>query len=79
MSVWGYTLVSVVAEVYSAMTVTNTFFVVTAVIAFALSQASAVIAFYMNLKDEPGSMRLLIIIPVMFLAGLLITLVASQG
>lgn len=79
MSVWGYTIVSVVAEVYAAMTVNNSFYVGTAVITFALSQAAAVVAFYMNLKEEPGSMRLLIVIPVMFLAGLLITLVASQG
>lgn len=77
--VWAYTLLSVLVEVYAAETIANTLFVVTAITAFALSQAAAIVLFYMNLKEEPGSLRLLILIPMMFLSGLLITLVASQG
>jgi len=78
-TVWAYTMVSVVAEVYAAETVSDVYFVIAAVVAFALSQAAAIIMFYMNMREEPGSMKLLILIPIMFLSGLLITLVASLG
>jgi hypothetical protein len=33
----------------------------------------------MDIKDEPGSLLLMVLIPVMFLAGLLISVVASLG
>jgi len=52
----------------------------TAVISIlALSQAVAVGVFYMQLKDEPGSVRLFALVGVMFLAALLIATVASLG
>jgi len=78
-SVWAYTMVAVLAEVYTSQHVTNGLTAAGAIIAFALSQAFAVVAFYMDLKDEPGSLILMVIIPVMFLAGLLISVVASLG
>ncbi len=74
-----YTMVAVIAEVYTAQHVADTLTAASAVIAFALSQAAAVVAFYMDLKDEPGSLILMVIIPVMFLSGLLISVVASLG
>lgn len=46
---------------------------------FATSQAVAVVLFYMQLKDEPGSVKLFMVIPIMFLAGLLIAMLASLG
>lgn len=78
-SVWVYTLVAVVAEVYVSYAVTNLYFAATAIVIFAISQAAAVVAFYMNLREEPGSLILLVIIPLMFISGLLITVVASQA
>lgn len=45
----------------------------------ATSQAVAVVLFYMQLKDEPGSLRLFAIIPIMFLSALLIAMLASLG
>ncbi|MDG6985179.1 MAG: cytochrome C oxidase subunit IV family protein [Nitrososphaerota archaeon] len=78
-AVWIYTLVAVVAEVYVSYAVSNIFFETGAIIAFAISQAAAVVAFYMNLKEEPGTLILMVIIPLMFISGLLITVVASQG
>jgi len=78
-AVWLYTIIAVLAEVYTAQHVSDTVTAASAVIVFALSQAAAVVAFYMDLKDEPGSLILMVLIPVMFLAGLLISVVASLG
>ena len=78
-AVWLYTIVAVLAEVYTAQHVSDTLTAASAVTVFALSQAAAVVAFYMDLKDEPGSLILMVLIPVMFLAGLLISVVASLG
>jgi hypothetical protein len=78
-AVWLYTMVAVLAEVYTVQHVSDTLTAASAVVVFALSQAAAVVAFYMDLKDEPGSLILMVLIPVMFLAGLLISVVASLG
>jgi cytochrome c oxidase subunit IV len=78
-SVWVYTLVAVVAEVYVSYAVSNLYYATTAIVIFAISQAAAVVAFYMNLREEPGSLILMVIIPLMFISGLLITVVASQA
>ena len=78
-AVWLYTIIAVLAEVYTAQHVSDTLTAASAVILFALSQAAAIVAFYMDLKDEPGSLILMVLIPVMFLAGLLISVVASLG
>ena len=77
--VWLYTIMAVIAEVFTAQHVSDTLIAASVVIIFALSQAAAVVAFYMDLKDEPGSLILMVIIPIMFLAGLLISVVASLG
>ena len=45
----------------------------------ATSQAVAIVLFYMQLKDEPGSLRLFALIPIMFLSALLIAMLASLG
>ena len=78
-AVWLYTVIAVLAEVYTAQHVSDTLTAASAVVLFALSQAAAIVAFYMDLKDEPGSLILMVLIPVMFLAGLLISVVASLG
>ncbi len=72
-------MVAIVAEVYAAQTIPNAFTAASAVVAFALSQAAAIVLFYMNLKDEPGSLVFTVIIPLMFISGLLISVVASLG
>jgi hypothetical protein len=77
--VWIYTLVTIVLEVYAAQHIADPLTAASAVIAFALSQAAAAVLFYMNLKEEPGSLIITVTIPLMFLAGLLISLVASLG
>lgn len=51
----------------------------TVITLLAASQAVAVVLFYMQLKDEPGSLRLFALIPIMFLAALLIAMMASLG
>ena len=77
--VWIFTLAAVAAEVYAPQSIPNVTLAASAVIAFTLCQAAAIITFYMDLKDEPGSVMLLVLIPLMFLAGLLISVVASLG
>jgi len=79
LAVWLYTVAAVVVEVYTSQNVSSGLYAASAVIAFALSQAAAIVVFYMGLKDEPGSLILMVLIPVMFLAGLLISVVASLG
>ena len=77
--VWSYMVLAVVAEVATFYNVKGAT-VETALIALlAASQATAVAVFYMELKDEPGSLRLFALIPLMFLAALLIAMVASLG
>lgn len=45
----------------------------------ATSQVVAIALFYMGLKDEPGPVRILMVIALMFLAGLLVAMVATLG
>jgi len=79
LGVWLYTLVAVIAEVYVSYNVSNLLLAASAIVAFAISEGAAVVTFYMNLKEEPGSLIITVIIPLMFISGLLITVVASQG
>jgi heme/copper-type cytochrome/quinol oxidase subunit 4 len=79
MGVWLYTILAVITEVFAAQNIPSVFTAATVVIIFALSQAAAILLFYMDLKNEPGSLILMVIIPIMFLAGLLISVVASLG
>lgn len=77
--VWAYMVVAVFTEVEAAttMTVYSTMAAIVAILA--ASQAVAVVLFYMQLKDEPGSLRLFALIPIMFLSALLIAMLASLG
>ncbi len=72
-------MVAILAEVeaFYAITVYSTLATVVSILA--TSQAVAIVLFYMQLKDEPGSLRLFALIPVMFLAALLIAMLASLG
>ncbi|MDE1852700.1 MAG: cytochrome C oxidase subunit IV family protein [Thaumarchaeota archaeon] len=79
LGVWAYMVVAVLAEVetFYMIHVYATVAVVATVLA--TSQAVAVVLFYMQLKDEPGSLRLFSLIPIMFLSALLIAMLASLG
>lgn len=79
--VWAYMVAAVLTEVatFYAMYSTMYAIMVTVVSLLATSQAVAVVLFYMQLKEEPGSMRLFAIIPIMFLTALLIAMIASLG
>ncbi len=79
LAVWVYMVVAILAEVeaFYAITVYSTLATVVSILA--TSQAVAIVLFYMQLKDEPGSLRLFALIPVMFLAALLIAMLASLG
>jgi hypothetical protein len=79
LSVWVYMVVAVLAEVeaFYALHVYST--AATVITILATSQAVAVVLFYMQLKDEPGSLRLFALIPIMFLSALLIAMLASLG
>ena len=78
-SVWIFTLGAILAEVYVSYTVSDLYFAASAIILFAISQAAAVVGYYMNLREEPNSLVILVVVPLMFISGLLITVVASQG
>ncbi|MDV3277428.1 MAG: cytochrome C oxidase subunit IV family protein [Nitrososphaerales archaeon] len=77
--VWLYMMLSVITEVV-AFYMLNAVYALTAVVSvLAASQAVAVVLFYMDLKDEPGSLRLFALIPLMFLSALLVAMMASLG
>jgi hypothetical protein len=77
--VWAYMVVAVIAEVESFYRIGSYVTMASVVSVLATSQAVAVVLFYMQLKDEPGSLRLFALIPIMFLSALLIAELASLG
>ena len=72
-------MVAVLAEVLAFYRIPAYSTMATVVSILATSQAAAVVLFYMQLKDEPGSLRLFALIPIMFLTALLIAMLASLG
>ena len=72
-------VLAVLAEVEAFYAVPVYSTVATVVTILATSQAVAIILFYMQLKEEPGSLRLFALIPIMFLSALLIAMLASLG
>ena len=79
LGVWLYMVLAVLAEVGAFYYVTGAAALTAVVSTLATSQAVAIVLFYMHLKDEPGSLRLFALIPIMFLSALLIAMVASLG
>ena len=78
-SVWAYMLLAVAGEVLTFYYVAGATAQIVVISILALSQSVAVGIFYMQLKDEPVSIRLFAIVGVMFLAALFIATVASLG
>ena len=79
LGVWAYMVVAVLTEVFAFYSVPAYFVMTTVVSILATSQAVAIVLFYMQLKEEPGGLRLFALIPIMFLAALLIAMMASLG
>jgi hypothetical protein len=79
LGVWLYMVLAVLAEAEAFYTVSAYSTLATVVTILATSQAVAIVLFYMQLKDEPGSLRLFALIPIMFLSALLIAMLASLG
>ena len=78
-AVWLYIMVSVVAEVSAFYLFGPGYVVDTVVMTLAASQAVAIAAFYMDLKNEPGSLKFLMLLAAMFLSGLIVATIASLG
>ncbi|GEM_PF-2284395 len=79
LGVWAYMVIAVLTEVLAFYEIPAYATMATVVSILATSQASAIVLFYMQLKDEPGSLRLFALIPIMFLAALLVAMLASLG
>jgi hypothetical protein len=79
LGVWAYMMVAVITEVESFYMIHVYSTMATVVTILATSQAVAVVLFYMQLKDEPGSLRLFALIPIMFLSALFVAMLASLG
>lgn len=79
LSVWAYMVVAVLAEVEAFYRLASYTTMATVVTLLATSQAVAIVLFFMQLKDEPGSIRLFALIPIMFLSALFIAMLASLG
>ncbi len=79
LGVWVYMVVAVLAEVEAFYMIAAYSTAAAVITILATSQAVAVVLFYMQLKDEPGSLRLFALIPIMFLSALFVALLASLG
>ena len=79
LGVWAYMVLAVLAETASFYMKHVYPTVVTVVSILAACLAVAIVLFFMQLKDEPGSLRLFALIPLMFLSALLIAMMASLG
>jgi len=77
--VWAYMVLAVLTEVEAATRLTAYSTAASVVTVLAASQAVAIVVFFMQLKDEPGGLRLFALIPIMFLSALLIAMLASLG
>ena len=77
--VWAYMVLAVLTEVEAATRLTAYSTAAGVVTVLAASQAVAIVVFFMQLKDEPGGLRLFALIPIMFLSALLIAMLASLG
>lgn len=79
LGVWAYMVLAILAEVAASYEVAN-FFAKSAVVGLlAASQAVAIVIFYMDLKNEPGAVKLFALVPLMFLSALLLAMIASLG
>jgi caa(3)-type oxidase subunit IV len=78
-AVWAYMIIALLTEVASYYSLAGSAALTVVVSILASSQAVAIVLFYMHLKDEPGSIRLFALIPIMFLAALLIAMIATLG
>jgi len=72
-------VLAVLTEVEAATSLTVYSTAASVVTVLAASQAVAIVVFFMQLKDEPGGLRLFALIPIMFLSALLIAMLASLG
>jgi len=72
-------VLAVLTEVFAFYRIASYSTMATVVSILATSQAAAIVLFYMQLREEPGSLRLFAIIPIMFLSALLIAMLASLG
>ena len=79
LGVWAYMIIAILAEVFAFYVARGTEALNLVVGLLASSQAVAIVLFYMHLKDEPGSLRLFALIPLMFLSALLIAMIAALG
>ncbi|MDA4119494.1 MAG: cytochrome C oxidase subunit IV family protein [Thaumarchaeota archaeon] len=79
LGVWAYMVLAVLAEVEAFYMIAAYSTAAAVITILATSQAVAVVLFYMQLKDEPGSLRLFALIPIMFLSALFVALLASLG
>jgi hypothetical protein len=77
--VWAYMVLAVLTEVFAFYRIASYSTMATVVSILATSQAAAIVLFYMQLREEPGSLRLFALIPIMFLSALLIAMLASLG
>ena len=77
--VWVYMVVAVLTEVLFFYQHLAYPILVSVVSILATSQGVAIVLFYMQMKDEPASVKLFAIVPIMFLSALLVAELASLG
>jgi Prokaryotic Cytochrome C oxidase subunit IV len=79
LGVWAYMVLAVLTEVEVQAALASYAAADAVIMILAASQAVAIIIFYMQMKDEPLSIKIFALIPIMFLSGLLIAMLASLG
>jgi hypothetical protein len=79
LGVWAYMVVATLTEVEVFYVIHAYSTVAPVITVLATSQAVAIVLFYMQLKDEPGGLRLFALIPIMFLSALFVAMLATLG
>ena len=79
LAVWAYMVVATLTEVEVFYMIHAYSTAASVITVLATSQAVAIVLFYMQLKDEPGGLRLFALIPIMFLSALFVAMLATLG
>lgn len=77
--VWVYLVAATFVEVSVAYSIPFSPLVLLALGILSTSQGISIMLFYMHLKNEPPSIKLFAILPLMFLAALIVAMIASLG
>ncbi|MEM0075379.1 MAG: cytochrome C oxidase subunit IV family protein [Conexivisphaerales archaeon] len=80
-AVWAYVIIATVIESFLSINYwhADPMLINSLIFALAWSQAASIATFFMHLKYEPASLRIFVIIPLIFIISLIVGLIISIG